>query len=93
MKTNLRRSGRWLFAAALLFALAAVLGGPAGAAPAPPEAVTSDPSDVMQTTAAFHGGVDPNGSATSYEFQYSTDESFASFSRNVSDVCERMTQN
>ena len=40
--------------------------------PAPPAATTGAASGVTRTTATLNGTVDPNGTATSYHFEYGT---------------------
>jgi hypothetical protein len=55
-----------------LAVMAGALLVPAGAYAAAPAATTGAATAVTQTTATLHGSVDPNGTATSYLFQYGT---------------------
>jgi len=50
----------------------------ASAAPAAPAATTGAATDVAQSSAAVAGAVNPNGTATSYYFQYGTTTSYGS---------------
>jgi hypothetical protein len=61
----------------LLIALMLLLAAPAASSaqvadPAPPGATTDPASAVARTTATLAGTVDPNGSATTYRFEYGT---------------------
>jgi phosphodiesterase/alkaline phosphatase D-like protein len=51
---------------------------PASAAPAPPTATTGSPSKQAQSSATVAGTVNPNGTATTYYFQYGTSTSYGS---------------
>jgi hypothetical protein len=67
------------FLAALLIAVAIpmTLALPAGAQnPAPPSVSTGSASAVGQTTAQIAASVDPNGTATTYHFEYGTSDSY-----------------
>jgi hypothetical protein len=50
----------------------------ASAAPAPPAATTGAATNVAQSSATVAGTVNPNGTATSYSFQYGTSTSYGS---------------
>jgi len=67
--------------ACALIVLAISSGGPAAvasAAPAPPGATTGAASNLAQSSATVAGTVNPNGTATSYYFQYGTSTSYGS---------------
>src|SRR5215218_1834087 len=64
-----------------MLAFGLLLGGTAAANPDPPVAVTGSATDITQTSATLTGTVDPNGAATTYHFEYSTDPAFASFTK------------
>jgi hypothetical protein len=50
----------------------------ASAAPAPPSATTGSAANVAQSSATVNGTVNPNGTDTSYYFQYGTTTSYGS---------------
>ncbi|EQD62782.1 hypothetical protein B1B_07110, partial [mine drainage metagenome] len=51
----------------------------AGSAP-PPTVTTASASSVSTTAATLNGTVNPNGAATTYQFEYGTTTSYGSFS-------------
>ncbi len=51
---------------------------PASAAPAPPAATTGSSADVAQSSGTVNGTVNPNGTDTSYFFQYGATTSYGS---------------
>lgn len=68
-------------AVAAVSAVVALTGNPSGATAAPgtaPAATTGAASDVGSLSAKLSGVVNPNGSATSYTFQYGTGASYGS---------------
>jgi hypothetical protein len=79
MRASLRR---WVFAATVAVAGAALLGGAASQAvltkPGPPLASTGNVNHVRGTSATLNGSVQPHGLATSYFFQYGTTVAYGS---------------
>ena len=68
------RFGPLLAVAAVVLLLPAVAGGQSN--PSPPGAATGQARDVTRTSATLTGTVDPNGSATSYRFEYGTSTAY-----------------
>jgi hypothetical protein len=76
MRTLAEIAARRLVAASSAILAACALAGPAGAAAAAPVAITGPVTAVATTTATLSGTVNPNGVATTWQFDYGTSTAY-----------------
>jgi hypothetical protein len=67
-----------------LMAMVHAMEGGTSSSPAAPSATTDAATGVTSSAATLNGSVDPNGTATSYDFEYGTSTSYGSTTSSVS---------